>query len=386
MKPKSRTVFNAESWIIENDSIELSLTKQGGMMAPVVFMRNSGEPVDPYYVSPWQGEGLAIDEPVLEKLRGDFFCLPFGAGSSYRGESHDTHGEPASALWTFERYEQSGKRTSFEASLKTTVRPGTIRKQISLLDGHNVIYSSHRLSGFQGRTSLGHHATLAGGATPGRMLLQSSPRRLAVTDPRSPGAYSGGEYYALAPGAEFEELRRVPTIWSDKPHTDCSIFPNRAGFVDILALCQEPRDSEPAWITASIPSEGYLWFALKDPSMLPTTLFWMENVGRHQAPWNGRNCCIGIEDVCGFLAHGLAESSEENLLSSRGIPTSVALSDSEDSLVHYVQGVARIPDGFYRVERVEFASDEVIFISEEGKEARAPVRLSHVFDGSAHSV
>lgn len=384
MEPKSRQVFGADSWIIENDSIELSLTKRSGMMAPVVFRRDSGAPVDPYYVSPWQGEGLAIDDPVLERLRGDFFCLPFGAGSSYKGESHHTHGEPAYEEWKFERYEQRGDRTSFEASMRTTIRPGRVLKQISLLAGHDVVYSTHALSGFQGRTTLGHHATLEGGDTPGRILLQSSPRRLRITDPRAHNSYLGGEYYALKSAAEFDDLRHVPTVWSDEPETDCSVFPNRKGFVDIVALCQEPREGEPAWTAASVPSEGYLWFSLKDPNMLPTTMFWMENYGRHQPPWSGRNCCLGIEDVCGSLAQGLAVSSEDNVLSRRGIPTTVELSDKKETQVHYIQGIVPIPEGFYRVERAEFGNDEVRFISEEGKEARAAVKYRHVFDGSAH--
>ena len=54
--------------------------------------------------------------------------------------------------------------------------------------------------------------------------------------------------------------------------------------------------------------EGFLWFSLKDPAVLPMTMLWMENHGRHFPPWNGRNCCLGLEDLCGYFAGGYAPS------------------------------------------------------------------------------
>ncbi|MFW5807163.1 MAG: hypothetical protein ACOCWU_05795 [Spirochaetota bacterium] len=63
------------------------------MMARVQFDRHTDSPFDPYYVSPWQNEGLALDEPVLQTLRGDFFCMPFGEDNRYEGEAQLVDGE-----------------------------------------------------------------------------------------------------------------------------------------------------------------------------------------------------------------------------------------------------------------------------------------------------
>ena len=73
-----KTIVSQPSWVIRTSDVELAVTQLGGHMAPVTFHRRSAAPVQPYYISPWQGERLKIDEPVLVPLRGDFFCLPFG--------------------------------------------------------------------------------------------------------------------------------------------------------------------------------------------------------------------------------------------------------------------------------------------------------------------
>ena len=47
------TIDSQPSWILENPQVRLAVTKVGGQMAPVVFLRDSGKPVQPYHISPW---------------------------------------------------------------------------------------------------------------------------------------------------------------------------------------------------------------------------------------------------------------------------------------------------------------------------------------------
>ena len=95
MKATVKTIAGQPCWVAANETVELAVTRLGGHMAPVTFYRGTRKPVRPYYISPWQGEGLKIDEPVLVPLRGDFFCMPFGVGGTYRGEQYAVHGPPA---------------------------------------------------------------------------------------------------------------------------------------------------------------------------------------------------------------------------------------------------------------------------------------------------
>jgi hypothetical protein len=75
-------VASQPCWVIENGTVRLAVTQIGAQMAPVTFFLNSDRTIEPYCVSPWQGEGLRLDPPVLVPLRGDFFCLPFGSNGT----------------------------------------------------------------------------------------------------------------------------------------------------------------------------------------------------------------------------------------------------------------------------------------------------------------
>ena len=92
MGAKKKTIFGERSWVIGNDQVELAVTMRGGHMAPVTFFRGAEAPVQPYYISPWQGTRTRTGVAVLDMLRGDFFCMPFGGGEPYRGENHPAHG------------------------------------------------------------------------------------------------------------------------------------------------------------------------------------------------------------------------------------------------------------------------------------------------------
>ena len=127
---------------------------------------------------------------------------------------------------------------------------------------------------------------------------------------------------------------------------------------------------------------GWLWFAFKDPRVLPGRVLWMENGGRHSPPWNGRNVCLGIEDGCMNFDLGLAASCRPNALSRRGIPTCAVLSGKRPFEIRYVQGVARVPAGFDRVCAVRFSPGAASFRSVRGQDAQVQVAHEFVFSES----
>ena len=121
-----------------------------------------------------------------------------------------------------------------------------------------------------------------------------------------------------------------------------------------------------------------MWFSLKDPAVLKTTVFWMEN---HGHPWNGRNNCLGLEDVTAFFADGLSASIKDNLLTKEGLDTALELSADKPTSVNYIQGVVKVPEGFDVVKAVEFKPGEVVFTSASGKTATAAVRHEFIKTG-----
>lgn len=388
MDVQKQDVFGQASWVIETDEVSLAVTERGGMMAPVTFFRSSGTPFSPYYINPWHDEKLDIADPVLRTLRGDFFCMPFGAGGEYEGVSYVSHGEPATERWTLESggtEEQAGSGDAgfreIRLSLETRAPAASITKRLMLRPGENAVYQQHRIRGKAGgRTPLAHHATLQGGGSPERLLISTSRHQFGLTESRDATHFSDGEYYSLQPSTRFEDPGAVPTIWKDQPNTDCTVFPNRHGFVDVLGIALDPS-VRPAW-TAAVDTEAQtLWYSLKDPLVLPTTVFWMENYGRHQPPWKGRNSCIGLEDICGSLAEGMGPSLGENALSRAGVPTAHELDPDREILVNVIHGALRLPAGFGHVTSVEFTRDGLVFADAAGRSAGTSVQHAFVESG-----
>jgi len=371
-KPNRRKIAGQPSWVLANKQVELAVTELGGQMAPVTFYRKTPSPVQPYYISSWQGENLKIDEPVLVPLRGDFFCLPFGAPGVWKGVRHACHGEPAGSKWTLADIEDDGQVARLTMTMQTTALPGRITKRLALVEDHNAVYCQHVLEGYSVAAPLGHHATLAMPDRPGAMRIATSPFRLGMTNPTRFGDPEIGHYQSLAIGRKFTHLDRVPLLFKDPGHGDCSRMPQRTGSTDLLGVWA--RDTRTvAWTTATVEDDGYLWFSLKDPDVLPATLMWISNLGRHSFPWNGRNRCLGLEDVCAYFAETAADSAAANQLNKLDIPTTVPLSKSRPAVVNYIQGVAKLPKGFECVKTARFGPGTVMFTSVTGKNVTVPV-------------
>ena len=380
-EPGTRTIHSQPSFVVSTPQVELAVTELGGHMAPVTFFRSSAKPVRPYHVSPWQDEKpSAMPAPVLNALRGDFFCMPFGGNSdSLAGEKHPPHGEIVGEKWKYVGTTNSTDVTTLTMSIETRVRRGEVTKELSLVADQNVVYSKHIINGFTGNVPLGHHATLAMPDKEGSVRLASSAFRLGMT---YPGIFSDPkqrEYQSLLPGARWTTLAKVPVAWKGEPDADLTRLPARQGHADLVQVVNEPweKTNGPAWMTATFTEAGYLWFSLKDADVLNSTVFWIENRGRHGHPWNGRNNCLGLEDVTSFFADGLKASTSDNILNKEGVATSVKLEGTKPTIVYYIQGVVKIPDGFEMVKSLEFAPGEVTFVSTTGK--RVTTKVRHAF-------
>ncbi len=363
---ETKQVIGEASWSVRSPSIEASVTVAGGMMAPVTFVLPDGRSVEPYYVSPWHAEDRSgITPDVLKPLRGDFFCLPFGGANDRPGEHHEPHGESAWASWDIVDLEAQRLRTriAYKAG-------GTIVKTITLDSSQPVIYTEHEIAGFSGSYPIGHHAILAGAgpnddASVPRWRIMTKPFDLGMTDPGYTVPYKDGEYYALEPGARFERLEEVPTRWRTPATTDCSRFPLREGFIDILAWYRQSVDV-PAWTVAVNVADRYAWFSIKDPRVLPATVMWIENRGRHGEPWNGRNSCLGIEETCSYFAAGLAAPVDGGNVGAAGIPTTVELSAQSATTVRTVQGVFPIGDTSPDIVDLDLSDGVTRFIDSAG--------------------
>lgn len=354
-------------WKLSNDKVELFITESGGQLAPVKFNINTENIIQPYYISPWQNENIPeFDDPVLVPLRGDFFCMPFGGNAEpVNGEQHSVHGEVSSSPWQFVEQSKAGDITTLKLEMQTTACQGNVTKKLQLYDGQNVIYTTHIIAGYSGAMPIGHHCTLAVPERENSMTIAVSDFAFGMT---SPGVFSdpaNREYQSLALNEKFTDLHRVPVMWKNLPPADCTSFPQRPGFTDLLELFKRPA-ATPAWTVALCPEQGYLWFSLKNAAQMPGTVFWISNRGRHGSPWDGRNRCLGLEETCSYFADGLKASIEPNMITDAGFPTALKLSAEQPVTVNFIQGVAAIPASFTALKTVTFGEGSVTFSSTAG--------------------
>jgi hypothetical protein len=371
--PTLHTVHGQPSWSFRSSHVHANLTRLGGHLGPVSF-RLPHRLVSPFSVAPWAEEKLAADTPaLLRALRGDFFCAPFGGnGTSWRGENHPPHGEPANSTWHLSAFERSVDRLTLHATLRTRVRKGSVDKFITMIEGHAAVYQRHVIAG-RGPMSIGHHAMLKFPEGPGSGIISTSRFTVAQVLPDWFERPENRGYQSLKPGSVFRSLDRVPLLNGDL--TDISQFPARRGFDDLVMLTADERLPF-AWTAVTFPRDRHVYFALRDPGTLRHTLLWISNGGRHYAPWNGRHTAVmGIEDTTSYFHYGLEESAKPNPLNRQGIPTAITLSPAKPVVVNYIVGVAATPAGFDRVKSIRAVNDGIELVATSGKRAQAPLEL-----------
>jgi len=371
-----KMILGQPSWRIASDRVEAFVTELGGQLAPVTFDRQ-GRKIAPYSVAPWAEEKLDRNMPaILQALRGDFFCLPFGGNATpYRGEKHPMHGETANAKWRLESEERGGGRHRLHLRLKTKVRPGRVDKEITLVDGEDTVYSRHTVSGMSGPMCLGHHAMLKFPEAEGSGAISTSRFVYGQVLPAVFEQPELGGYSSLKMGAEFQSLQSVPMAAGGL--ADLSRYPARRGFEDLVMVVSEPG-LPLAWTVVAFPRQRFVWFALKDAKVLGGTVLWMSNRGRHYAPWSSRHVNVmGLEEVTANFHLGLAASAAPNPISGKGWPTCLNLERERPLVVNYIMGVAAIPAGFDRVAAIEPGADRrsITLRSASGRKAAARVDL-----------
>lgn len=358
---------------IANEVVSLGVTAVGGQLDGVEFRLPHGT-FTPLHCAPWHAEPFddAIP-PMLQMLRGDFFCAPFG-DSDVLADEQRPHGAPANGTWECVKAEA----TRLDLRLPTSVSGAEVHKTVRLHPGHAVVYQEHRLVGGSGRIPIGHHA----------MLRANEPLRLGFSrwqwggtpPPTLEPDPQLGRSLLLYPQqfATLSEVRR-----SDGGTADLTTYPWDAKHEDLVMLVDGMEEAL-AWSTATARDAGWVWFSLRDPRVLRNTVLWMSNGGRYYPPFSRRHVqVLGIEHTTSYFHLGHRASIDGNELSQEGLPTAVELDPEQPLVVRYVQGLTATPAGFDRVVRVERNGEGITLIDANGRQADAVVDIdSALLDGT----
>jgi hypothetical protein len=357
-------------WILQGDRVQVGVTEEAGHLDPVRFVTDTGE-FQPMHVAPWADEHLGPDvPPVLRVLRGDFLCAPFGPSDVLPDETR-VHGATANGRWV----RGSADIHHLEAVLEPTVMGARIRKIVRIHPHQAVVYQEHIFEGGSGSLPVGHHAMLR---APEPLYLGFSRWIWAGTapEPLEPDPKVGRSL--LAYPQEITDLSRVRLAAGGT--ADLSRYPTLEAHDDLVMLVADPKLPF-AWSAATAPHAGWVWFALKSPRTLASTILWMSNGGRQSPPWSGRHThVLGIEEVTTYFNLGHRASATPNPVSKRGIPTAITLQPRGCVSLRYAFGLAAAPPGFTRVRAIDPAGDGVDLVDEGGRRVHAAIDVAFITD------
>ena len=304
-----------------------------------------GRTLSPLHTAPWADDPKLRENgtvlPVEAQLAGDFFCAPFGAADL---DGSPAHGWTANSPWRL----LDAERGKLRFALNRPVMGACVTKTLLLAEDAPILYQSHEITGGDGQLTLAHHPMIH---LAGRATLSTSPKRAAIT-PETPLV---PERHRLALGQRVTDVSNFPAV--DGSAVDLFDLPIADRHEDFVTFVEANRDGL-GWTAVVRDAEDDIVFVLKDPSILPVTMFWHSNGGRDYAPWSGRHRgVLGIEDGCAAGVAGHRDALAPNPISAEGVPTALAL--GPPVRIALVIGAVPKPDGWTCIKQIVAAQGQI---------------------------
>lgn len=355
-----------------NAPVSFDFDRQGGMIRNFTVVTDSGAALKPLHTAPWAIDPIERfdDVPLVEqKLSGDFFCAPFGGGGD-----EPIHGNTANGLWN---PVASGEGTASNAvksavyQLRETVKGAVVTKQFDLHADSPMLYQRHQFHGGDGHLPVGHHAMIC---VPGGARLSFSEKQFTATPAQAPESDSSRGRSLLKYPQKTDAAGLLETQTGER--VDISRYPFAEGHEDLVIKAEIPS-AKLGWTAALAQQDGFLFFAIKDATILPETLLWMSNGGRDYAPWLSRHRhVLGVEEVT-TSCHNNGTFSSAAEPSPYGLPQGLTLSPDGVSTVNYAFGAIAPPSGWTRVSNIEIRADHLVLSDVGGDTCSVPFHGAH---------
>lgn len=290
--------------------------------------------VEPFYVAPW--DGFPAD-PLLDRLRGDFLCVPFGstpAGELPAGWASPgprpgecAHGYSANADWEVAALTEESVMLTLRYPAGDPVERVT-RTVTCLDDGLE----------FEGRIMAREAADLPIGVHP-TFRLPDRPYGATLRLPA--GAFLASPplptepLARILPGSIFHDPTAAPAV---DGAADITELPWANANEDLLLLA----DVEEGRVELLNHDEGYRVAVTWDHRLLRHLMLWISNFGRDADPWSGRNRALGLEPITGAFDYGAAVSAAPNPLAARGAATTVHVEPGQEVVLRHRVTVGRL--------------------------------------------
>ena len=345
---------------LENDRIRIMTTVQNACVLPYFLFRD-GREICPYWLAPWWNDRLYDDGSTISStLRGNFFCMERKGLQGYE------HGRCANSPWELDGVEDKQDRKVMKLRFSDP-DGGWIEKHLEIRNDDTAVYETEILKGFSGEFTYNTHPCLkvpkecfAASLDGNWKEMQTANGKLLDTE--------GGTYSRLPALTRITDRKKVTTVYGEE--VDLGRHPQPKGTIDLLIADTDATDGLGYAVFAN-PEEGYLYYQIKDAKVLPNTMFWLFNGGRHFAPWNGTtDGCLGVEEMSGRLF--IFDEDFPDRPDRYMIP----FEEGKDLSVRQVYGVVPLPEGERSI-RASRLTDKGILVSfEGGTEAQITVDIS----------
>ena len=311
--------------------LEAVVDLNGGMLAQL-YLCAGGQRKALLHKAPWlKDDYYSSPAGLMEHLSGEWACVPFGFVTQDCSlfSASAPHGLPCHSTWQLRQVNSYGNSAVLTYDYPEGNDLAHIERTVTLRDD-SVVLSFTVTSRKDCAAPMGVHPVFP---TEG----EENVLELSIA---GDGIVYGIECEAgisrLVPGARFDALNRLPL--QDKYHgadgntevMDGTRLPKAYHTEEIVQMLHPQGQA-----VLTYPNKGVRLTLNWDKEVIPTCLLWMSNYGRKYEPWNGTNCCLGIEPIAGAWDLAAQSVAEHNAVKDAGVPTTVPLKAGQGLTFNY---------------------------------------------------
>ncbi len=294
----------------------VSVETLGGMLGPTLFVLPDGRQIAPFHIAPWFDGDEASDQPgILQRLRGEWPCVPFGAASHRTNRdgwpASDPefepdpfpHGYGSNHDWRWLDSAENEIALAIDypadhpiSGLRRTVRPVAGNTAIDFV----LAIKARR----DCVLPIGLHPVFRLPAQVGAMRLDIAAKAACTL----PGKVDPSSIFA--PDQMAQDWHAIAL--TDGTTLDPGAVPLQRHTEELLQLLEVGGRAELYSL-----AENYRVRLDWNAEHFPHLLLWFSNFGRRQKPWNGRHLALGVEPVCSAFDLGSQISSQPNPIAAR---------------------------------------------------------------------
>jgi hypothetical protein len=320
------------------DRGQAEIQRLGGMVGPLTLVLEDGRAVSPLAVAPWgddQGADYAALPPLLQRLRGEWPCVPFGAPEPPEGLPQAWR--PAAKVAAGADFHGFSSHNPWQIAAQDE---GAVTLAIDYPEDHPVARLERRIAGVPGQAALDLSLTIHARRAAAVPLALHPVFRLPQTPGAArldPGPFAEGRSFPLpvepgvsrlTPDARFQTLVQVPagqgTLALDR-------LPLEGRTEELVQLC-----GTTGRVTLANDEEGYAATLDYDAAVFPSTMLWLSNRGRSAYPWKNRFLGLGIEPVRAAFDLGPDVGADPaNPIARAGFPTALEIAPGRPFTTRY---------------------------------------------------